>query len=371
MKLAHFFTGRYHPFLLLVVFSGIPFVLPRAVAGSEMKSAKLCSSCHAEIYNAWNGGAHARSWENLVYHAGRAGYIKAAAETGTVFCERCHAPVAYLTGDRYFMNPVSTEGVTCDVCHTMVESEEDQGLDEPIDGEVKIGPTGDCPSGLHGCRKQEGMDTAEFCASCHHYVNRAGLTIYTEYQDWKRSRFASDAESCVGCHVQRGESAQSGGGIHKLIPLKGPGGLLQKAVILSMSMSMAEETILTVRVKNSVAGHSVPGGPPIRSIRLDVRGYNESGTEVFTDTTTVLTRVVEGPISPGTGMTIPWLGWREVRDDRLPPGMSRVFTYATGRQDVVRAAAKALYIRFDMVVEEDFFGEDKPPVMAYAKVQAR
>jgi hypothetical protein len=127
--------------------------------------------------------------------------------------------------------------------------------------------------------------------------------------------------------------------------------------------------VLIVRVRNTGAGHAVPGGPPIRSLLLDVRGYNESGTEVYRDSTTVMSRVVEAPISPETGLTLPWLGWREVKDDRIYPGMSKTFSFRTGRNDLVRAHAKLLYIRFDMMLEEDFFSDEDPPVMATAGVR--
>lgn len=326
------------------------------------ESARRCSNCHEKIYKAWNEGPHAHSWDNLVYHAARAGFIKASAGEGIQYCDRCHAPLASLIGDVHFMNPVTSEGVTCDVCHTMSSPGDSMsaGL-QPTGGEVKTGPTGDCPSDLHGCREDPALATPEFCAVCHQFSTQSGVAIYTEYSEWKNSRYHEEGVSCVDCHTSEGT--------HGLIPLEGSSGMLQRALKVYISIRQSSETVLFVKVKNIGAGHAVPGGPPIRSILIDVRGYDERDREVYSDTTTVLSRVVEGPVSLETGLTLPWLGWAEVKDDRLYPGQSRDFAFETGRDDVVRAEVKVLYIRFTMTVEEDFFGDDDPPVMASAEVR--
>jgi hypothetical protein len=339
-----------------------PAPLLNSSENTVFESARRCSNCHEKIYKAWNEGPHAHSWDNLVYHAARAGFIKASAGEGIQYCDGCHAPLAALTGDEHFMDPMTSEGISCDVCHTMSSPGDSmsRGL-QPVGGEVKTGPTGDCPSNLHGCREDPVLETPEFCAVCHQFTTRSGVAIYTEYSEWKNSRYHEEGVGCVDCHASEGT--------HSLIPLEGSSGMLQRALNVYISIRQSNEAVLFVNVRNRGAGHAVPGGPPIRSILLDVRGYNESDREVYSDTTTVLSRVVEGPVSPETGLTLPWLGWAEVKDDRLYPGQSRGFAFETGRDDVVRAVVKVLYIRFSMTAEEDFFGDDDPPVMASAEAR--
>jgi hypothetical protein len=155
-----------------------------------------------------------------------------------------------------------------------------------------------------------------------------------------------------------------------MISLEGPEGMLRKAVTMNITLRQMPETVGIVSLRNTGAGHAVPGGPPIRSLLLDVRGYNLNGHEVYSDTTTVFSRVVESPFAPETGLMLPWLGWNELKDDRLYPGQSRSFIFRTENPDVVKMVARLLYIRFEMMVEEDFFGDDDPPVMAYAEARA-
>lgn len=366
-------SGILSIFCILSLICSLPVAL---TADEEYKyeGAEVCSSCHEEAYREWKDGPHAKSWNNLIYHAARAGYIKATAAEGGLHCEDCHSPIASMTVDEYLLNPISTEGVTCDVCHTMA-ADEKSGFKKflPQGGKEKAGPTGDCPSDLHPCRKEDRLTTSEFCAVCHHYVNRYGVPIYTEYSEWKSSRFGSEGITCLDCHTQRGKVGERSWGVHRLIPLEGDRGLLRQALSLDMELKTAwdYESVLTVRVRNTGAGHAVPGGPPIRSIRLEVKAYDANDDLVFADTSKVMSRAVESPISPDTGLTLPWLGWSVVSDERIFPGETRVFNFKTGRQDVVRATARLLYHRFSMMVEEDFFPDTEPPVMTTAEVKAK
>ncbi len=352
----------------------ILFLVPRPGKGqaerresSPFESAEICANCHESISKAWRKGPHADSWKSVVYHAARAGYVNASSGGGMLHCEACHAPVAYRTGDVHLMEPVSTEGVTCDACHTLRPSPDDPGSYEPAGGKVKAGPSGDCAATLHRCRREPFLSNPGFCASCHYYVNPSGIPMYTEYLEWKEA--GSDPDRwCDRCHVEKSDGKPGAGGAHAFVPLRGPGGLLARALLLYIDLQRAGEVVINVRVRNSGAAHAVPGGPPIRAISLDVRGYNDMEKEVFSDSSRVFARTIDSPVSISFGMPVPWLGWAESSDTRIYPGETKVARFSTGRTDIVRATARLIYRRFDVPreVAREFFGESDFPVMATA-----
>jgi hypothetical protein len=357
-------------FLLFCALSPVPLLPASGEAACE--SARACGTCHEEIYRAWSEGAHARTWQSILYHAARSGYMSVSAERDPVHCEACHAPIALATGDLHLLNPCSREGVTCDVCHTMRSPGQGGSGFIPSGGPVKSGPTGECPSGLHGCRKDEVLTTARLCGACHQYANQAGVPLYTEYAEWSEGSEAHGGRSCQDCHFAAGLAAAGPGGSHRLLPLEGQGELLEKALSLTASLQRQGEVIISVIVANTGAGHAVPGGPPLRSIVLDVRGYDSFGFEVYRDESVVFARLVRAPLSPDTGLEIPWLAWEEVRDDRIQAGEKKPYDFATGRSDIVKARVSLLYRRYRLHkhAEEILLGESVPIGMVSITVEA-
>jgi hypothetical protein len=84
------------------------------------------------MYDEWEVSGHARAATSDMNRA-----TPAAANDPA--CDRCHAPLAAAIGT----DPVATEGVTCDVCHTLREpapSTAGAGFRLAIDDMVKSGP---------------------------------------------------------------------------------------------------------------------------------------------------------------------------------------------------------------------------------------
>src|SRR6185503_5655544 len=68
-----------------------------------------CGECHGKMYDEWETSAHAKSVSSPIYVASLAN----AKDRDT--CDHCHAPLGPEGAT------VTTEGVTCDVCHTLRE----------------------------------------------------------------------------------------------------------------------------------------------------------------------------------------------------------------------------------------------------------
>jgi hypothetical protein len=362
-------------FLSLLCLALLPVPILPAAGNPVFESARACAVCHEIIYRDWSEGAHAKTWENVLYHSARAEYMRAAAAEDLLRCERCHAPVALLADDSHLLDPAAREGVTCDVCHTMRAPERGNGVLQPTGGNVKSGPTGRCPSGLHGCRKEERLTGAGLCAACHHYANEAGVPLYTEFTEWTqwmRSEKAGIGLSCRDCHFAPGGAEDLPGSGHRLLPLEGKGGLLENALTLGARILKEGEDLISVEVTNARAGHSVPGGPPLRSIVLEVRGYDSFGFEVFRDESVVFARRVDCPTSPATGLAIPWLAVRELQDDRIRAGETRSHTFRTGRSDIAKARVGLVYRRYRLHedAEGTLLGQSPAVVMSSMEIEA-
>src|SRR5262249_38252063 len=91
----------------------VPDAPPSYVA---VRPAIRCAECHGAIHQEWTTSAHARAASEPLYVAMR-------ADAKNAGCDRCHAPLAKLVepGD-----PVAGEGVTCEVCHAIVETGPDR-----------------------------------------------------------------------------------------------------------------------------------------------------------------------------------------------------------------------------------------------------
>src|SRR4030066_1653241 len=85
---------------------------------------EVCSECHADIYEQWNGSMHSNSHKDPVYEKL---FIMASRETNSsfdAFCSKCHIPIDFLTGnipsaDNYKVSEISEKGISCDFCHTI------------------------------------------------------------------------------------------------------------------------------------------------------------------------------------------------------------------------------------------------------------
>lgn len=321
----------------------------------EFQSPSLCRYCHGDFdyakepYFQWFGGMMSQAARNPVFRAAATIAEQDAAGVGTQFCWRCHGPSAWLGGrtdpvDGSNLTQQDLEGVSCDVCHRMVDplSEEGRSLvqhDVPYYGNsmfvispdfAKRGPRSDAVAN-HEWQYSEYHKSGNFCGTCHDISNplraqnpltqkpyRYGPSTRT-FSEWELSQYARMGEqgNCQSCHMPRGVGrsasmefapirpdlaihSQTGANYWALeiLPLfwdydpiqldalwagrQRSIELIRRSAKLSL-VSTPEQTPgnLTVRVTN-LTGHKFPTGNLIRRAWLNVQFMDASG-QVITE----------------------------------------------------------------------------------------
>ena len=171
---------------------------------ASLESATRCDNCHGgydpavEPAHGWHGSMMAQGSRDPLFWA-----TVAVAERGFDgagdLCLRCHLPIGWLEGrstptDGSAMLASDAEGVTCDLCHTMVKPDEQEweGIQFPPflahdegatpegyygsgmyvirDGNEKLGPYDD-PNAKHKALPSAFHRQSEFCGTCHDVSN--------------------------------------------------------------------------------------------------------------------------------------------------------------------------------------------------------
>lgn len=219
---------------------------------------KNCKMCHGGTKN---GNADPYfSWQtSIMAHAGRDPLYIASVSIANQdipgigeFCWRCHAPRGWLEGrsspgDGSALTKEDKQGITCEVCHRMIDplSEEAAKLikDAPpsygnammvVDPErVHRGPYKKTSnSAPHQMKQSDFMKSGYFCGTCHNISNPIfAKDVKTEpvhsfghvertFSEWQLSDYAKMGEegSCQSCHykvVEGGGKASKFGGKHR------------------------------------------------------------------------------------------------------------------------------------------------------------
>jgi hypothetical protein len=275
-----------------------------------------CGECHEKMFDEWETSAHARAVTSELYKTS-----VAAAKDPT--CERCHAPLA----DEVPRDAVVTEGVTCDVCHTLRDpkpSVDGGSWRLAIDDMVKFGPR--CNLKDHyfhrmGCSPEH--ETAEICGTCHWWEPK-GLPVFTEYKDWKAGP-KSDTP-CQDCHMPKsravlatGSPAREGVPHHGLL---GKANELRKTS-LKIDAKRAVDAF-TVTLVNKHSAHYVPSGLPERRIVVRVRALDGAGAETWKEQRELGRQLVD---ASGKEVAF-WAAKRVGADTRIAPGGQTTVTFA-------------------------------------------
>ena len=273
------------------------------------------------MFDEWERSAHARSASSPLY-------VAAAAAAKQPECAHCHTPlVAEAPTD-----PVSTEGVTCDVCHTLRDPKpaaSGAGFHLAIDDMVKFGPRCDLKDHYFhrmGCSPEH--KEAAICGSCHWWEPK-GLPVFTEYPDWRDGPAAKEDLPCQGCHMSKSKAALAvGAPVRDGVPDHGllgiAGDLRLRALSLDVAVKdTAGELSATVTLTNVGAGHPIPAGLPERRIVVTARIRDEAGQEVAIDR-----RVFGRVLVDASGTEVPfWRASKVGEDTRILPGGTRTMTF--------------------------------------------
>jgi hypothetical protein len=299
-----------------VVRADAPVDAPAPPAKVFVHGAGRCGECHEKMYDEWELSAHAKAASSSLYKT-------AVANAADATCDRCHAPLAASVP----RDGIASEGVTCDVCHTLREpkpSVDGASFRLAIDDMVKFGPRCDLKDHYFhrmGCSPEH--QQAALCGSCHWWEPK-GIPVFTEFVDWRDGPAGKAGKPCQDCHMPKEKAViATGSPVRTNVPhhgLVGVAGDLRKRA-LGLEVSARDEggaLHVTVTLRNAGAGHSVPSGLPERRLHVRVRVVDAKGTELASQMKE-LGRV----LLDGSGAEVPF--WRATKvgaDTRIAAGAS-------------------------------------------------
>lgn len=203
-------------------------------ANDRYPSAMKCAKCHQKIYDEWRVSSHAYSAVSPMFNRFEQKVHELVRGTSGTFCLRCHAPLATQSDyprDASLLDApiVFREGITCIVCHRVVErygrvngerriepgSEYDpvvgglggDGVNQVIadkdNYKVKIDPNDKRPlQPMHqGAIQFEQLSDSSFCAGCHQVVVQPGIGLEIVYQQYRQGPACKKGISCQDCHM--------------------------------------------------------------------------------------------------------------------------------------------------------------------------
>ena len=165
-----------------------------------------CSECHAEIYEEYQGSAHAKGYFSDILHRSIADKIS----TEKYDCATCHMPMAdnlkeIITGkarpDKN--NKTHTDAVSCYFCHTIayvnkahrfnvnIKARQAEHYKPTLYGRLINPDHNDQHSSV-----TNPVYAKKVCTGCHaHKLNENNVTIFHAMQE------DQDSESCIRCHM--------------------------------------------------------------------------------------------------------------------------------------------------------------------------
>ena len=181
-----------------------PGTQPSTINDSILDSSN-CASCHGyfnpdqEPYTRWTTSMMAQASRDPIFYAALAVANQDASFAGDL-CLRCHTPGAWLDGrsepaDGSALNPAlgDLDGVTCHVCHRLVDPILEPGVSPTTDKRIldNLGPANTVVANGGG---QYIIDPND--------VRRGPFQLAANfpYHDWKKSPYHQDALLCATCH---------------------------------------------------------------------------------------------------------------------------------------------------------------------------
>jgi mono/diheme cytochrome c family protein len=236
----------------------LPGMQPKE-AGIEFAKVQQCKMCHGATKNgdadpvfSWQGGMMAQAAKDPVFRAALAIAEQDVPGVGE-YCFRCHTPRGWLEGrstpsDGSALNREDMQGVSCDVCHRLVDPQSDRAREliehiPPGYGNAMIvadprnivmGPYGDSKGVArpHQVEKSEYHASSKLCATCHNISHPlladdvmtqppyAYGHIERTYSEWLLSDYPNRGKegTCQSCHypkVEGGGQASRYGSQHR------------------------------------------------------------------------------------------------------------------------------------------------------------
>lgn len=164
-----------------------------------MLDAYNCSICHGyfdndnEPFLPWAASMMGQASRDPVFLACLNIAEQDAAFVGDM-CLRCHSPNGWLAGrseptDGSAMSGVDLQGVSCHVCHRMVDPVHDPGVDPAVDVDILAGLTNPPASGHNGSYVIDPEDR-----------RRGPYNITVTPHQWLKSPYHRASDMCATCH---------------------------------------------------------------------------------------------------------------------------------------------------------------------------
>ncbi len=260
---------------------------------TEFATPEQCASCHPNHYQEWQSSMHAYAFVDPVFFAMHDRGQQLTGGELEQFCTKCHSPIASRSGetpaffDRNKLSPISTRGVSCDVCHTITKVNKIFNAQfEMSPGNTKFGSLDSAAANpFHQSKFNALFDRSEFCGTCHEVENTLNTRVEETYTEWVEASVAGMSAQCQDCHMPTyvGEAAVGGPQRDKVhrhyfvgvdVPLVDfPGADLQRQMSEELLKNSAEISVnapdtikagdtlrVAVQVTNSRTGHHLPSG---------------------------------------------------------------------------------------------------------------
>ncbi len=216
----------------------------KLIPESDFFPAPRCASCHQDTHAGWSMSLHRNAAREPFYRESADILLRTRGIEFTRHCESCHTPVALFSGalskdsgkTEAPFTKLDDEGVTCSVCHSIVEARVDgtgsftirrPALLAKEDGSPVFGNfsdkqiLADVPGHKRAVMRPL-LRTPEFCSTCHKviappelngYKNIKGFSAYDEWQQSGASLesvlpfYRRDARAdCRACHMPKIDS---------------------------------------------------------------------------------------------------------------------------------------------------------------------
>lgn len=204
----------------------------------EFAKVEQCKNCHggtpngdADPFASWQGGMMSQAARDPVFRAALA-IANQDVEGSGEYCLRCHTPRGWISGrstpsDGSKLNREDLHGVSCDVCHRLVDPLSSEGrrylrklppgrgnammVMDP--GNVVRGPYEAVEGAMpHEMKQSAFQHSSELCATCHNVSNPLQAEDVTTqppyayghiertYSEWLLSDYQSMGQTCQSCH---------------------------------------------------------------------------------------------------------------------------------------------------------------------------
>lgn len=206
--------------------------------------ASRCQRCHQDTHAAWSESLHRNAAREPFYRESADILLRTRGIEFTRHCESCHTPIALFSGALDSKAPkqqapfteMDDEGVTCSVCHSIVEARLDgtgsytirrPALLAEEDGTPIYGDISDADILANIPKHKRAvmrplMRSPEFCSTCHKVDAPPSLNGYkhirgfSAYDEWQQSGMSMESATpyyrrdkridCRGCHMPKVDS---------------------------------------------------------------------------------------------------------------------------------------------------------------------